>query len=198
MSKIVAEISMSLDGFVTGPNPDLEHGLGTGGEALHAWVFAPDDEVVQQVVGDGVLATGAVVMGRRTFDFIDGPNGWGEEMGYSPDRNFTPPGFVVTHRTPDSVRLASQFSFVRDGLEAAIIKARTAAGDKNVSVMGGGDLVRQSVMSGLVDELRIHLAPVVLGAGTPLFRGDESRSLVQQSVSVSSLATHITYQVRAT
>src|SRR5450759_1972196 len=103
MNKIVAEISMSLDGLVTGPDPDIANGLGTGGEALHSWAFAADDSVIQQVIRDGVLATGAVVMGRRTFDFVDGPNGWGEETGYSPGRKFAPPGFVVTHRPPDSV-----------------------------------------------------------------------------------------------
>jgi hypothetical protein len=92
MKKIVAEISMSLDGFVTGPDPDIENGLGTGGEALQSWAFAADDPVIQQVYRDGVLATGAVVMGRRAFDFIDGPNGWGEEAGYFPDRKFAPPG----------------------------------------------------------------------------------------------------------
>jgi dihydrofolate reductase len=197
MTKIVADITMSLDGFVTGPNPDVDHGLGIGGEPLHTWVTGSDSEVDAAVLRDAVEATGAVVLGRRLFDVVDGPNGWNEDMGYGAGYAATPPMFVVTHRAPDEVRLASLFSFVTDGLEAAIGAARAAAGDKDVFVMGGGHVVRQSVQSRLIEELRIHLAPLVLGSGTPLFDGGRPTHLVQESVRVSPYATHLTYRLNA-
>ena len=103
----------------------------------------------------------------------------------------------MTHSKPHAVRLDLDFTFVTDGLESAIAQARAAAGDKDVVVMGGGDVVRQCVQTGLADELRIHLSPIVLGAGTPLFGGGGvRRELVQRSVLVSSTATHLTYEVR--
>jgi dihydrofolate reductase len=193
VTKTVADISMSLDGFVAGPDPDLEHGLGRGGEALHVWAVESTDEVDTEVLRESTEATGAVVMGRRLFDFVDGPTGWNDEMGYGARLAAPPPVFVVTHRIPESVRLGPRFSFVTDGLEAAINEARAAAGGKDVVVMGGGDVVRQSVELGVVDELRIHLAPVLLGSGTPLFEGAIARPLVQRSVRVSPSATHLTY-----
>jgi dihydrofolate reductase len=195
MTKIVADITMSLDGFVTGPNPDLAHGLGIGGEPLHAWVTGSDNEVDAEVLREAVEATGAVVLGRRLFDVVDGPNGWSEDMGYGAGHATKPPMFVVTHQPPDSVRLASQFSFVTDGLEAAIGKARAAAREKNVVVMGGGHVVRQSIESRLIDELQLHLAPIVLGSGTPLFDGGRPTQFIQESVRVSPFATHLTYRL---
>jgi dihydrofolate reductase len=136
-------------------------------------------------------------MGRRTFEVVDAPGGWSEDVGYAAGHAATPPVFVVTHRVPDSVRLSSRFSFVTDGLEAALECALGASGEKDVVVMGGGDVVRQSVSRGLVDELRIHLAPIILGAGTPLFAEGETRQLIQQSVQVSPLATHLVYRLAA-
>jgi dihydrofolate reductase len=195
MTRVVADISMSLDGFVTGPNPGLEQGLGEGGEPLHAWAIESDDDVDRAILEGSTAASGAVVMGRRLFDIIDGPGGWNDEMGYGADVAGRPPFFVVTHAAPDAIRLRLDFTFVTDGLEAAIAHARAAAGDKDVVVMGGGDVVRQSVDAGLADELRIHLAPIVLGGGTPLFAGAARRELVQQSVRVSPYATHLTYAV---
>jgi dihydrofolate reductase len=193
MTKVIADISMSLDGFVTGPDPDLAHGLGVGGEPLHFWAMKSSDEVNAQILREATGATGAVIMGRRLFDFVDGPNGWNDELGYGADLAATPPFFVVTHSVPASVRLSLGFTFVTDGLESAIGQARAAAGAKDVFVMGGGDVVRQCVDGGLADELRIHLAPVLLGSGTPLFDGAVHRQLVQKSVRSASTATHLTY-----
>jgi dihydrofolate reductase len=195
MTKVVADISMSLDGFVTGPDPDLEHGLGRGGEPLHTWAVDSDDEVDAEVLRASTEASGAVVMGRRLFDIVDGPHGWSDEMGYGAAHAAQPPFFVVTHAAPDAVRLGLQFTFVTDGLASAIEQARAAAGGKDVFVMGGGEVVRQCVDAGLADELRIHLAPIVLGSGTPLFAGSRRRSLVQRDVKVSPTATHLTYDV---
>jgi dihydrofolate reductase len=195
MTKVVADISVSLDGFVTGPHPDLDHGLGIGGEPLHTWAVGSDDEVDLAVRRDATGATGAVVMGRRLFDIVDGPHGWSDTMGYGAGLAATPPFFVVTHAAPDRVRLGLRFTFVTDGLESALDQARAAAGGRDVVVMGGGDVVRQCVDGGLADELTLHLAPVVLGSGTPLWAGSAPRQLVQRSVRVSAHATHVTYAV---
>lgn len=198
MGKVVADISMSLDGYVTGPNPGLHNGLGDGGEPLHDWAVSSDDEVDATVLREATEGTGAVVMGRRLFDIVDGPDGWSDDMGYGAGLVGTPPFFVVTHSAPAHVRLDLDFTFVTDGLEAAIARARDAAGDaKDAVVMGGGDVVGQSVAAGLVDELRIHLAPIVLGAGTPLFvAGAPPRRLVPRGVRISTAAAHLTYEVR--
>lgn len=195
MTRVIADISMSLDGYVTGPDPDLEHGLGHGGEALHTWALESRDEVDVDVLRQATEATGAVVMGRRLFDIIDGPHGWSDEMGYGAVHAATPPFFVVTHAVPDRVRLELPFTFVTEGLREAVVQARAAAPPRDVVVMGGGDVIRQCIDEGLVDEVRIHLAPVVLGAGTPLFVGSGRHQLVQRSVRVSPTATHLTYDV---
>ena len=193
MTKVVADISMSLDGFVTGPDPGMAQGLGRGGEALHDWAISSDDPVDAEVLQTAMERSGAVIMGRRLFDIIDGPHGWNDEMGYGAGLAGTPPFFVVTHSAPADVRLDLQFTFVTDGLAHAIALAREAAGAKDVVVMGGADVVRQCVEDGLVDELSIHLAPVVLGAGTPLFTGGTRTELIQRSVEVSPAATHLVY-----
>jgi dihydrofolate reductase len=205
MAKVVADISVSLDGYVTGPGAGPEQGLGTGGEPIHAWVMATDSPVDAEVLRSSLDNTGAVVMGRRLFDVIDGPHGWNdEEMGYGAGKNQAtsgPPVFVVTHQPPTRWRLGPRFRFVTS-LEDAVEAAREAAGDKEVVIMGGGDVVRQSVLAGLADELRLHLSPVLVGGGTPLFdpaaglaEGTLPMSLRQTAVVVSPYATHLTYVV---
>ena len=192
MTKVVADITMSLDGFVTGPDPGPDRGLGRGGEPLHNWVES-DHEIDKEVLRQLAEASGAVVMGRRLFDVVDGPHGWTDEMGYGAEHATRPPFFVVTHSVPDEVRLDLDFTFVTDGLASALEQARAAAADKDVVVMGGGDLIRQCVDAGLADELSIHLAPMVLGSGTPLLIDCQRRQLVQRDVRVSPTATHLTY-----
>jgi dihydrofolate reductase len=192
MPKVVADITMSLDGFVTGPDPGPEQGLGRDGESLHAWVES-DHEVDREVLREIAEAPGAVVMGRRLFDVIDGPHGWSDEMGYGADHATRPPFFVVTHSAPEQVRLDLDFTFVTDGVASAIDRAKAVAGDKAVVVMGGGDVIRQCVDAGLADELIIHLAPIILGSGTPLLSGSHRRQLVQRDVRISPDATHLTY-----
>ena len=193
MAKVIAEITVSLDGFVTGPNAGVDHGLGIGGEPLHEWAISSDDPVDADVLRATVENTGAVVMGRRVFDVVDGPNGWSDSMGYGATHNGTPAFFVVTHSVPEHVRLSHDFTFVTDGLESAIRQARAAANGKNVIVMGGGDAVRQCVDRGLADELRLHISPMLLGSGTPLFVNVGRRQLVQVEAKVSSTAVHVTY-----
>ena len=192
---VVADITMSLDGFITGPDPSPTAGLGEGGEALHEWVFS-DDPVDAAILKESTEATGAVVMGRRLFDVIDGPGGWNDEMGYGAGHAATPAFVVVTHRPPDAVRLGLDFTFVTDGVAAAVEQARGSAGDRDGVIMGGGDVIGQCLVGDLVDQLRIHLAAIVLGAGTPLFVPGERLPFVQSAVRPSSTATHLTY-VRA-
>ena len=130
---------------------------------------AVDTEILEQATAQ----SGAVVMGRRLFDIVDGPGGWNEDMGYGADQTGTPPFFVVTHAPPQDVRLERElgmrFTFV-DDLATAIDQARAAATHGDVVIMGGGDVIGQALEQGLVDELRIHLAPMLLGGGTPLFK----------------------------
>lgn len=198
MSKVVADISMSLDGYVTARGADREHGLGVGGEGIHAWVLEePRSAVDEAVLARGFETTGAVVMGRRLFDMVDGPNGWSDEVGYGHDQDqaVAPLCFVVTHEVPARVRLADRFRFVTEGVAAAVAQAKVAAGGEDVVVMGGANVVDQSLAAGLVDELRVHLSPLVLGGGTRLFDLAGPLRLVQREVVESPRAVHLTYDV---
>lgn len=186
---------MSIDGFVTGPDPGPDRGLGRGGEPLHRWAIDSNDRVDRDMLRQGTQQTGAVVMGRRLFDIIDGPHGWNDDMGYGADEVGTPPFFVVTHAAPSHVRLDLDFTFVVDGLSSAIAQAAAAAGESHVVVMGGAEVVRACLDHGHLDELRLHVAPIVLGDGTPLFHGATRRELVQGDVQHSLYATHITYGI---
>lgn len=199
MRKVVVDISMSLDGFVTGPDAGPEQGLGLGGEAIHEWVFDGKTQADADVLDTAVAATGAVVMGRRTFDVVDGPDGWNDDMGYGAERDQSqaPPVFVVTHQVPEKVRLEGAFTFVTDGVAKAIERAKAAAGDKDVFVMGGANIADQCVAAGLVDEIRIHLAPVLMGDGTRLFDHLAAAPITLEPIHVidAPRATHLTYRV---
>jgi dihydrofolate reductase len=203
MARIVADISVSLDGFVTGPDPGPENGLGTGGDALHTWAFS-DDPDDRRLVREATARSGAVVLGRRLFDIVDGPGGWNDEVGYGAGEVGKPAFVVVTSSPPESVRLTDlDWTFVTTGLADAVTAARERAEaassargeDLDVVLMGGGATIGSAVVAGLVDVLSLHLAPVVLGAGTPLFTGGPPRTLVQRSVIATSNATHLTYDV---
>ena len=195
MAKVIGDISVSLDGFVTGPDPGPESGLGRGGETLHTWAL-DGDPAEREILAAATDATGAVVMGRTLFDIIDGPHGWNDEMAYGAAEAALPPVLVVTRRPPDSIRLpADRFTFVPDGLGSAVAKGRAVAEERDVVVMGGGAAVRGALDLGLLDELRLHLAPVLLGGGTPLFTGATPRGLRQVHVRATTHATHLTYRV---
>jgi dihydrofolate reductase len=194
MGKVVADISMSLDGFVAAPGADPEHGLGVGGEALHTWALH-GDAIDAEVLADAVDATGVVVMGRRLFDIVDGPHGWSDELGYGASAVGQQPVLVVTRNPPATVRLADRFTFVVDGVGSAVAKGRAMAEERDVVVMGGAEIIRGCLEAGVLDELRLHLSPVILGGGTPLFAGDAPRTLRQVHVRASGHATHLTYRV---
>ncbi|MCW2973939.1 MAG: bifunctional deaminase-reductase domain protein [Thermoleophilia bacterium] len=198
---VIADITVSLDGYVTGPNPGPSNGLGDGGEALHAWVFASDSPQDRDVLERSMARYGAVVMGRRLFDVVDGPSGWSEDRGFGAgaEPDGAPPVFVVTHTQPEHVRLADQMHIVTEGVAVAVARAVDAAGDKDVSVMGGGSVIRSVLAEGLADRLVLHVAPLLLGSGTPLFTADEPlrASLHIDDVVATMHATHMTYLVGA-
>jgi dihydrofolate reductase len=196
MTLVVADITVSLDGYVTAPGAGPDAGLGIDGEALHNWVFG-DDKVDRAVLEESTQRSGAVIMGRNLFDVVDGPNGWSEEVGYGADFAAKPPFFVVTHRPVDETRLDLDFTFV-DDIAKAVELARDAAGDRDVVVMGGGSVIRQCVLDGLVDEVSLHISPIVFGGGTPLFVEGDRVELTQTNVRPSSNAVHVTYTVSPT
>lgn len=203
MTRIVADISMSLDGFVTGPNAGPDNGLGTGGAPIHAWAFSDDPEDVR-IMREATHRSGAVVLGRGLFDVVDAPSGWNDDVGYGAREAGRPPFFVVTSSPPEAVRLTElDWSFVTTGVADAIAAARQRAEassvatgqDLDVVLMGGGALIGSALADGLVDSLSLHLSPVLVGAGTPLFTDGPPRNLVQRSVTATSTATHLTYDV---
>jgi dihydrofolate reductase len=193
MGKVLMEITMSLDGYIAGPEVSDEEPMGRGGERLHEWMFAgksaADIEAFQTGLFGGV---GAVIMGRRMVDLGIGP--WGEEPVYHA------PCFVVTHRPADTIvkKGGTSYIFVTEGIEAAMAQAKAAAGAEDVMVNGGTDIDRQYFNAGLIDEIRLHVAPILLGGGTPLFTGvRQDLRLVPSQATNSPLATHLTYQVDA-
>jgi dihydrofolate reductase len=199
MTQVVVDISVSLDGYVTGPDVSIANGLGDGGEALHEWVFNGTAED-RQVLDQAFESTGAVIQGRNLFDVIDAPQGWNDEMGYGakPTGEVNPPIFVVTHSAPEQTRLGDRFRFVTDGVESAVAQAREVAGGKDVYVMGGGQICHQVLAAGLADLVRLHVAPVVLGAGTRLFPADAAPTYsldLVESISTPA-AQHLTYRVK--
>ncbi|MFJ8188323.1 dihydrofolate reductase family protein [Streptomyces sp. NPDC096094] len=203
MTRTIADISISLDGFVTGPDPGPDNGLGTGGEALHTWAFS-DDPDDRRILREATARSGAVVLGRRLFDLVDGPNGWDDTSGYGAGEVGKPAFVVVTSSPPESMRLTGlDWTFVTTGLPDALTAAREraeaassdGAADLDVVLMGGGATIGSALDAGLVDGLSLHLAPVVLGAGTPLFTGGAPRTLAQRGVTQTSTATHLTYDL---
>jgi len=157
MGKAYLELSMSLDGFITGPNDTHEQPLGERGDRPHEWIWR-DSSTIQAKAA----ATGAIIAGRRTYDLVDG---WG---GSHPFHGV--PLFVLTHRVPASVpQGATPFTFVTDGIESALRQARAAAGDKNIYVLGGAAVAQQYVKARLLDEIQLHVVPVLLGGGVRLF-----------------------------
>lgn len=164
MGKVFFDISMSLDGFITGANRTAQEPLGEEGEHLHDWAFSSEDEYNRNLISQSVSTTGAVICGRRTYD--DSLPFWGADGPTSAARL---PVFVVTHKVPKEIPEGGVYTFVTDGIESALQKAKKAAGDKNVSVMGGADIGQQYIKAGLVDELSIHLVPVLFGSGTQMF-----------------------------
>jgi dihydrofolate reductase len=193
MGKVTSNISMSLDGFITGPNVGVGNGLGDGGERLHDWMFDAKTETDAAIVDEMYTSTGAVLMGKGMFDVGFEP--WGDPPP------FHMPVFVVTHeeRAPLPMQGGTIYTFVTDGIEAALELARAAAGDKNVGVWGGASIMRQYLRAGLLDEMQIHLIPLLLGGGVSLFEDLDPEGIeLRRTPSIETpSATHLRFEVRA-
>lgn len=202
MEKVTSGLTMSLDGFIAGPNDGPEHPLGEGGMRLFDWYSSGDTEYVvpsgemtfmvseqsAAMLREAFGAIGAIVTGRSTFDIT---NGWG---GRHP---LDVPIFVLTHNVPDGWDYeGSPFTFVIDGVESAVEQARAAAGEKNVAV-GAASLVQQCLRAGLLDEVHVDLVPVLLGGGVRLFDnlGTEHIELERTEVIEAPDVTHMTFRV---
>jgi len=209
MSHVFLEMTMTLDGFTAAPGVSIEHPLGIGGERVHHWIRGDDDgpgadglgpegaadptpdEIDLSVAARMFDTTGAFVIGRRTFDVGEGP--WGDAEAFEGR-----PVFVVTSRGREPVeRSGSRFEFVTGGVVAAIARASEAAHAASVCIMGGADVARQALTAGLVDEVRLHLVPVVLGGGSRLFPEATGRRIELDLVGAEqgALAMHLRYRV---
>jgi dihydrofolate reductase len=214
MAKLTLDISMSLDGFIAGPNQTRDQPLGEGGEGLHEWAVVleswrephglsggetnPDSEVVDEALRN----TGATVMGRRMFS--GGEGAWADDTNadgwWGDDPPFHHPVFILTHhpREKATKQGGTTFTFVTDGIEAALEQALAAAGAKDVAVGGGANVAQQYLKAGLLDELQLHVAPVLLGDGVRLFDGHVGSGQVELEctrVIQSPAVTHLRYRV---
>jgi len=209
MSSVTCHISISLDGFVAGPNQSIENPIGEGGMRLHQWVFetaswreqhgleavarTADSEVLDEVVQN----VGAYVMGRKMFGGGEGPwdDSWTGWWGDEPP--FHTPVFVLTHhsREPLSMRSGTTFTFVTEGIDSALEQARSAAGDKDVAIAGGASTLQQYLKAGLLDELYLHIVPVILGAGERLLKDVGDPTLEPVKVIASPTVTHVKYRI---
>jgi dihydrofolate reductase len=212
MGKVFADISVSLDGFVAGPKPTLEDPLGKGGEQLHEWILrlaawrkphgkpggeaGPDNDIMKESTAN----TGAVIMGRKMFSGGKGPwkddpnaDGW---WGDNPP--FHVPVFVLTNHPREKVikEGGTTFMFVTDGAESTLSQAKSAAGDKDISIAGGANAIQQFIKAGLLDELQIHIVPVLLGGGVRLLENLGDPKLEKIRVIDSPLVTHLKFKIK--
>ena len=195
MTKVTCDSGVSLDGFSAGPDQSLDDPLGKGAERIHRWMF--EEPEANKAERDAIVEAGAYIMGRHMFCpdrgewDLDWRGWWGEDPPYHA------PVFVLGHREREPVEMegGTTFHFVTDGIEAAMERAKEAAGDRTVSIAGGASTVQQYLRAGLIDELRLHIAPVILGSGERLLDGVGDLKLEQLKVTSSELVTHITYRV---
>ena len=208
MSPVTSQISISLDGFVAGPNQSKDDPIGVGGMRLHEWAFATqswreqhgheggernaDAEIAEQMVA----GIGAFIMGRKMFGGGDGPwdeswqGWWGEDPPYHA------PVFVLTHHEREPLELSdTTFNFVTDGIESALDQAKEAAGDQDVKLSGGADVARQYLAAGLIDEMELHVVPVLLGSGERLLDDVGDLELEQVRAVEAPGVTHLKYRV---
>jgi dihydrofolate reductase len=210
MYSVTCHISISLDGFVAGPNQSIDDPIGEGGMRLHEWVFrtrswrdqhGSDDgehDVDSQVVADAIKDVGAYVMGRKMFGGGDGP--WDEAWTgwWGDDPPYHAPVFVVCHREREPITMegGTTFTFVTDGIDSALAQARAAAGDGDVAIAGGASTVNQYLRAGAIAELRLHVAPITLGDGERLFDGAGEIDLEPLDSHATALVTHARYRIK--
>jgi len=190
MGKVILDTSMSLDGFMTASNRRPEEPMGDGGQRLHEWAFG-EGERDRKLLEDAVEALGAVIAGRTTYD--DSVPWWGAD-GPTGSRR---PVFVVTHDAPVESPEGGVYAFVTDGIESALEQAKAAAGEKIVTVMGGASIGQQYIAAGLIDEISVHLVPVLFGSGTRMFEhlGDEHIQLEPMEVIGTRAAAHLRFRI---
>jgi dihydrofolate reductase len=209
MSSVTCHIAMSLDGFVAGPNQSPDNPIGEGGQRLHEWAFATyswrkqhgldggERNADSEVVDDVSQGVGAYIMGRKMFGGGDGP--WDEAWTgwWGKDPPFHTAVFVLTHhpREPLPMQGGTIFNFVTDGIESALEQARVAAGERVVSIAGGASAVQQYLAAGMLDELFLHIVPIVLGAGERLLEKVGDPTLEPIEVIASPAVTHVRYRV---
>jgi len=189
MSKVILDMSMSLDSFIAGPNVSREYPMGVNGESLHTWLFStPKDKVDVDVEREMFAKTGAVILGNRTFEV--GVDLW-------EDVPFPVSSFVLTHTKRENlIKKSGTFTFVTDGIESALRQAQATAGDKDIRLMGA-DIAQQFLSAGMLDEIQINHVPILLGDGVRLFEhlGIKNNQLKKDRVLDSPDATHIHYRV---
>lgn len=181
MATVLLDMSLSLDGFVAAPD----------NFTLHDWYFAEGDEVNVQVIRDSIAQTGAMVMGRRAYDE-------GERFDGFVDNPYAVPHFVVSHSVPERFAKGNTpFVFVADGIESAIAQAKATAGDRTVVIGGGASIAQQALEANLVDEIMIHLVPILLGDGTRLFEELGRTPIELQAIQVipSTTVTHLRFRI---
>lgn len=190
MGKVMFGMSMSLDGFIAAPNDSPEHPLGEGGQRLQEWLSKVDADYAK-VFNEAVKTCGAIIMGRRTYDFSATGGWWGDAgpLGQVPC-------FVLSHDVPEHVHAPAVFSFVTGGIESALALAKATAGHKFVGLMGA-NVQQQYLNAGLVDEIHINLIPMLFGQGTRLFEhlGGKPIELEQMRVMASPGVTHLGFRV---
>jgi dihydrofolate reductase len=195
MPLVKSDLAISLDGFVAAPNQSLENPIGVGGGRVHDWMFETPEENSAEMAA--IVDVGAVIMGRNMFSPGRGEwdlswrGWWGDEPPYHA------PVFVLSHFARDPLELdgGTTFTFVTKGIHAAMDLAREAAGERDISIAGGASTVNQYLAAGLIDELRLHVAPLTLGAGERLFDGVPPLTLEPVSTRAATLVTHLTYRV---
>lgn len=190
-SKVISAMSMSLDGYVTGPDPSPEHVFGIGGDVLHGWIYEPTDQDAA-LLDEMVTGSGAIVMGRDSYDLCAGlDTGWGDAGPAGKT-----PCFVLTHRVPEHNPAPDVFSYVTDGIESALEQAAKVADGKVVG-LHGATVPQQALRAGLLDELVVSLVPVLLGGGVKLFDllgGDQVRFERTRLIGTPQ-ATHLWFKV---
>jgi dihydrofolate reductase len=195
MNSVTCDLTMSLDGFIAGPNQSLANPLGEGGERLHRWRF--EEPGANAAAIESILAPAAFIMGRNMFG--PGREAWDEEWAgwWGEEPPYHAPVFVLTHhpRRPLKMPGGTTFTFVTEGIGSALAQAREAAHGKDVGIAGGAETVRQYLSAGLIDELRLHLAPVILGGGERLLDSVPDLALEPMDVSGTRLVTHLSYRV---
>lgn len=198
MSKVTSHIAVSVDGFSAGPNQSLDNPLGENGLRVHEWHVSPPLDPLDAEINTEIVDHGAFIMGRNMFGPIRGD--WPDEEWkgwWGPEPPYHAPVFVLTHypRAPIVMAGGTIFHFVTDGIESALKQARDAAGDRSIAVAGGASTVQQFMRAGLLEELNLHIAPVILGAGERLLENVGDPALKPINVRSSPRATHITYRI---